>query len=73
MLLLDANTIARYQCVRDPLQNTLSTAEEEIFIDFTSSGDIKRKLCKKSFTQFCAGEDDEFSALKTKAVSYITN
>ncbi|GFX49554.1 zinc finger BED domain-containing protein 5 [Trichonephila clavipes] len=37
--------IASYEWVRDPFQNTpeeLSTTEEEIFIDFRSSGEIKR-------------------------------
>ncbi|GFT68346.1 zinc finger BED domain-containing protein 5 [Trichonephila clavipes] len=39
------NLIASYEWVRDPFQNTpegLSPTEEEIFIDFTSSGEIKR-------------------------------
>ncbi|GFX95018.1 zinc finger BED domain-containing protein 5 [Trichonephila clavipes] len=56
--------------VRDPFQNTpegLSTTEEENFIDFTSSGEIKRQFCNKTLFQFWAEVDDEFSELKTKA------
>ncbi|GFV06817.1 uncharacterized protein TNCV_4314121 [Trichonephila clavipes] len=56
--------------VRDPFQNTpegLSTTEEESFIDFTSSGEIKRQFCNKTIFQFWAEVDDEFSELKTKA------
>ncbi|GFV20186.1 zinc finger BED domain-containing protein 5 [Trichonephila clavipes] len=45
----------------------LSTTEEEIFIDFTSSGEIKRQFCNKTLFQFWAEVDDEFSELKTKA------
>ncbi|GFT49739.1 zinc finger BED domain-containing protein 5 [Trichonephila clavipes] len=44
-----------------------STTEEEIFIDFTSSGEIKRQFCNKTLPQFWAEVDDEFSELKTKA------
>ncbi|GFX98038.1 zinc finger BED domain-containing protein 5 [Trichonephila clavipes] len=61
---------ASYEWVRDPFQNTpegLSTTEEEIFIDFTSSGEIKRQFCNKTLFQFWAEVDDEFSELKTKA------
>ncbi|GFS98912.1 SCAN domain-containing protein 3 [Trichonephila clavipes] len=64
------NLIASYEWVRDPFQNIpegLSTTEEEIFIDFTSSGEIKRQFCNKTFFQFWAEVDDEFSELKTKA------
>ncbi|GFS56370.1 protein FAM200B [Trichonephila clavipes] len=56
--------------VRDPFQNTpegLSTTEEESFIDFTSSGEIKRQFCNKTLFQFWAEVDDECSELKTKA------
>ncbi|GFX52373.1 zinc finger BED domain-containing protein 5 [Trichonephila clavipes] len=63
-------TRASYEWVRDPFQNTpegLSTTEEEIFIDFTSSGEIKRQFCNKTLFQFWAEVDDEFSELKTKA------
>ncbi|GFX88244.1 zinc finger BED domain-containing protein 5 [Trichonephila clavipes] len=63
------NLIASYEWVRDPFQNTpegFSTTEEESFIDFTSSGEIKRQFCKKTLFQFWA-EVDEFSELKTKA------
>ncbi|GFS61892.1 zinc finger BED domain-containing protein 5 [Trichonephila clavipes] len=59
-----------YEWVRDPFQNTpegLSTTEEESFIDFTSSGEIKRQFCNKTLFQFWAEVDDEFSELKTKA------
>ncbi|GFV49345.1 zinc finger BED domain-containing protein 5 [Trichonephila clavipes] len=45
----------------------LSTTEEESFIDFTSSGEIKRQFCNKTLFQFWAEVDDEFSELKTKA------
>ncbi|GFV95229.1 SCAN domain-containing protein 3 [Trichonephila clavipes] len=61
---------ASYEWVRDPFQNTpegLFTTEEEIFIDFTSSGEIKRQFCNKTLFQFRAEVDDEFSELKTKA------
>ncbi|GFX79218.1 protein FAM200B [Trichonephila clavipes] len=61
---------ASYEWVRDPFQNTpegLSTTEEESFIDFTSSGKIKRQFCNKTLFQFWAEVDDEFSELKTKA------
>ncbi|GFW88501.1 protein FAM200B [Trichonephila clavipes] len=56
--------------VRDPFQNTpegFSTTEEESFIDFTSSGEIKRQFCNKTLFQFWAEVDDKFSELKTKA------
>ncbi|GFV92789.1 uncharacterized protein TNCV_2648601 [Trichonephila clavipes] len=43
------------------------TTEEESFIDFTSSGEIKGKFCNKTLFQFWAEVDDEFSELKTKA------
>ncbi|GFV16215.1 protein FAM200B [Trichonephila clavipes] len=61
---------ASYEGVRDPFQNTpegLSTTEEESFIDFTSSGEIKRQFCNKTLFQFWAEVDDEFSELKTKS------
>ncbi|GFT50201.1 zinc finger BED domain-containing protein 5 [Trichonephila clavipes] len=61
---------ASYEWVKDPFQNTpegLSTTEEEIFIDFTSSGEIKRQFCNKTHFQFWAEVDDEFSELKTKS------
>ncbi|GFS48927.1 zinc finger BED domain-containing protein 5 [Trichonephila clavipes] len=64
------NLIASYEWVTDPFQNTpegLSTTEEESFIDFTSSGEIKRQFCNKTLFQFWAEVDDEFSELKTKA------
>ncbi|GFY36064.1 zinc finger BED domain-containing protein 5 [Trichonephila clavipes] len=63
------NLIASYEWVRDPFQNTpegFSSTEEESFIDFTSSGEIKRQFCNKTLFQFWA-EVDEFSELKTKA------
>ncbi|GFT47060.1 zinc finger BED domain-containing protein 5 [Trichonephila clavipes] len=61
---------ASYEWVKDPFQNTpegLSTTEEESFIDFTSSGEIKRQFCNKTLFQFWGEVDDEFSELKTKA------
>ncbi|GFX66379.1 zinc finger BED domain-containing protein 5 [Trichonephila clavipes] len=64
------NLIASYEWVRDPFLNTpegFSTTEEESFIDFTSSGEIKRQFCNKTLFQFWAEVDDEFSELKTKA------
>ncbi|GFU41849.1 zinc finger BED domain-containing protein 5 [Trichonephila clavipes] len=64
------NLIASYEWVRDPFQNTpegFSTTEEESFIDFTSSGEIKRQFCNKTIFQFWAEVDDEFTELKTKA------
>ncbi|GFT88325.1 zinc finger BED domain-containing protein 5 [Trichonephila clavipes] len=45
----------------------LSTTEEEIFIDFTSSGEIKRQFCNKTLFQFWSEVDDKFSELKRKA------
>ena len=62
--------IESYECVRDLFQNApegLSIAEEEIFIDFMSSGEIKMEFSNKSLFEFCTRVDDEFSALKTKA------
>ncbi|GFU43219.1 hypothetical protein TNCV_1566731 [Trichonephila clavipes] len=47
------NLIASYEWVRDPFQNTpegFSTTEEESFIDFTSSGEIKRQFCNKTLS-----------------------
>lgn len=44
------NLIASYEWVRNPFQNTpngLSTAEEEIFIDFTGSHEIKTQFSNK--------------------------
>ncbi|GFV73557.1 probable RNA-directed DNA polymerase from transposon X-element [Trichonephila clavipes] len=67
------NLIANYEWVRDTFQNTpegISTAEEEIFIDFTSSGKIKRQFCNKSLFEFWAEVDDEFSTLKQKHLVY---
>ncbi|GFW07962.1 zinc finger BED domain-containing protein 5 [Trichonephila clavipes] len=64
------NLVASYEWIRGLFQNTpegLSTTEEEIFIDFTSSGEIKRQFCNKTLFQFWAEVNDEFSALKTKA------
>ncbi|GFU20761.1 zinc finger BED domain-containing protein 5 [Trichonephila clavipes] len=69
------NLIASYEWVRDPFQNTpegLSTTEEESFIDFTSSGEIKRQFCNKTLFQFWAEVDDEFSELKTKAFRILS-
>ncbi|GFX21917.1 zinc finger BED domain-containing protein 5 [Trichonephila clavipes] len=67
---VEQQLFASYEWVRDPFQNTpegLSTTEEEIFIDFTSSGEIKRQFCNKTLFPFWAEVDDEFSELKTKA------
>ncbi|GFX84560.1 SCAN domain-containing protein 3 [Trichonephila clavipes] len=47
------NLIASYEWVRDPFQNTpegFYTTEEESFIDFTSSGEIKRQFCNKTLS-----------------------
>ncbi|GFS56431.1 SCAN domain-containing protein 3 [Trichonephila clavipes] len=49
------NLIASYEWVKDPFQNTpegFSTTEEESFIDFTSSGEIKRQFCNKTLFNF---------------------
>ncbi|GFX94657.1 zinc finger BED domain-containing protein 5 [Trichonephila clavipes] len=51
----------------ETLHEGLSTTEEESFIDFTSSGEIKGQFCNKTLFQFWAEVDDEFSELKTKA------
>ncbi|GFU54789.1 pro-Pol polyprotein [Trichonephila clavipes] len=52
---LSDNLIASYEWVRDPFQNTpegfWDTTEEESFIDFTSSGEIKRQFLD-AFTKF---------------------
>ncbi|GBM39052.1 hypothetical protein AVEN_119754-1 [Araneus ventricosus] len=71
--LADDILVASYKCVRDPFQNTpegLSSAEEEIFIDFMASGEIKRQFSNKSLFEFGAGVDDEFSAHSFKIISY---
>ncbi|GFW01039.1 SCAN domain-containing protein 3 [Trichonephila clavipes] len=67
---VEQQLFASYEWVRDPFQNTpegFSTTEEESFIDFTSSGEIKRQFCNKTLFQFWAEVDDEFSEQKTKA------
>ncbi|GFW04707.1 zinc finger BED domain-containing protein 5 [Trichonephila clavipes] len=64
------NLIASYEWVRDPFQNTpegFSNTEEESFIDFTSSGEIKRQFCNKNSLSILGRSRDEFSELKTKA------
>jgi zinc finger BED domain-containing protein 5/7/8/9 len=45
----------------------LSTAEEEIFIDFTANAEIRKQFNIKSLFEFWAGVNDEFSLLKTRA------
>lgn len=68
--LADDKLVASYEWVRDPFRTTpegLSTVEEEIFIDFTASGEIKREFSNKSLFEFWAGVDDAFSPLKTRA------
>lgn len=68
------NLIASCEWIRDPFQNTpegLTTAEEEIFIDFTASGEIKRQFSNKSLFEFWAGVDDEFSTLKARALRIL--
>ena len=68
--LADDKLIACYEWVRDPFHNIpegLSIAEEETFIDFTTSGETKRQFSNKSLFEFWSGVDDEFSALKTRA------
>ncbi|XP_063902632.1 zinc finger BED domain-containing protein 5-like [Zophobas morio] len=70
----DENLLAGYDWVRDPFQNTpdgLSTPEEEIFIDFTASGEIKRQFSNKPLFEFWASLDNEFSALKTRALRIL--
>ncbi|GFS74719.1 zinc finger BED domain-containing protein 5 [Trichonephila clavipes] len=57
------NLIASYEWVRDPFQNTpegFSNTEEESFIDFTSSGEIKRQFCNKTLFQFWAEVEMNF-------------
>ncbi|GFY18049.1 hypothetical protein TNCV_3385401 [Trichonephila clavipes] len=49
------NLVASYEWIRDLLQDTpegLSTSEEEIFIHFTLSENLKRKFCNKSVFEF---------------------
>ncbi|XP_063914535.1 zinc finger BED domain-containing protein 5-like [Zophobas morio] len=70
----DENLLAGYDWVRDPFQNTpdsLSTPEEQIFIDFTASGEIKRQFSNKPLFEFWASLDNEFSALKTRALRIL--
>lgn len=57
-IFLTNNLVANYEWVRDSFQNStegLSTAEEEIFIDFTASEDIKRQFNHTSSFEFLAG------------------
>lgn len=66
----DDAIIATYEWVRNPFQLTpegLSLEEEEQFIDFTSSGEIKSQFASKSVFEFWASVGDEFSALKSRA------
>ncbi|GFS47463.1 zinc finger BED domain-containing protein 5 [Trichonephila clavipes] len=48
--LADDNLIANYEWIRDPFQNTTEglLTSEEIFMDFTSNGEIKRQFSNKS-------------------------
>ncbi|GFW83227.1 zinc finger BED domain-containing protein 5 [Trichonephila clavipes] len=48
-------------------RRALHYRRRKVFIDFTSSGEIKRQFCNKTIFQFWAEVDDEFSELKTKA------
>ncbi|GFU76468.1 zinc finger BED domain-containing protein 5 [Trichonephila clavipes] len=62
--------VASYEWIRDLFQDTpeeLSTSEEEIFIDFTSSEKLKGNFCNKSFFELGVEVDEELSVLKTKA------
>ncbi|GFX08310.1 hypothetical protein TNCV_3267991 [Trichonephila clavipes] len=64
------NLVASYEYIWDLLQDTperLSTSEEEIFIDFTSSEKLKGNFVRSLF-EFWVEVDDGFSALKTKAL-----
>ncbi|GFW23409.1 uncharacterized protein TNCV_3805071 [Trichonephila clavipes] len=66
--------VASYERIRDLFQDTpegLSTSEEEIFIDFTSSEKIKRQFCNKSLFEFGVEVDEELSVLKTKALRIL--
>ena len=66
--------VASYEWVRGPFRTTpegLSTVEEEIFIDFTASGKIKREFSNKSLFEFWAGVDDAFISLQTRALRII--
>ncbi|GBL90521.1 hypothetical protein AVEN_179443-1 [Araneus ventricosus] len=72
--LADDNLVAKYEWVGNLFQNTLedlSTAKEEIFIDFTASGEIKRQFSNKSLFEFWAGIDNEFSALETRVFGIL--
>lgn len=76
--LSDDNLIVSYEWVRDPFRTApegLSTAEEEIFIDFTASNKIKREFSNKYLFEFWEGVDDAFSLLKTRefriSLSYL--
>ncbi|GBL94009.1 hypothetical protein AVEN_76724-1 [Araneus ventricosus] len=61
--LADENLVASYEW----LEIHFEIAEEEIFIHFKASGEIKRQFSNKSVFAFWTGVDDEFSALKTRA------
>ncbi|CAH1112787.1 unnamed protein product [Psylliodes chrysocephalus] len=65
----DDKLVASYEWVRDSFRTTLeslSAAEEEIFIEFTASDEIQREFSNKSLFEFWAGVDDAFSPLKTR-------
>ncbi|GFV57616.1 zinc finger BED domain-containing protein 5 [Trichonephila clavipes] len=68
------NLEGSYEWIRDLFQDTpeeLSTSEEEIFIHFTYSENLKRQFCNKSLFEFWVEVDDEFSVLKTKALRIL--
>ncbi|GFT11147.1 zinc finger BED domain-containing protein 5 [Trichonephila clavipes] len=65
--------VASNEWVRDLFQDTpegLTTSEEEIFIDFTSSEKLKGNFVKILF-EFGVEVDDELSVLKTKALRIL--
>lgn len=66
--LADDKLIANYDWVKNPFH---TTPEGEKFIDFTTSGETKRQFSNKSLLEFWAEVEDEFSALKTRAIPII--
>ncbi|GFV57991.1 zinc finger BED domain-containing protein 5 [Trichonephila clavipes] len=65
--------VASYEWIRDQFQDTpegLSTSEEEIFIDFTSSEKLKGNFVINR-SEFAVEVDEELSVLKTKALRIL--
>ncbi|GFV11907.1 zinc finger BED domain-containing protein 5, partial [Trichonephila clavipes] len=66
--------VASYEWIRDLFQDTpegLSTSEEEIFIDFTSSEKLKGYFVINRSLNLGVEVDEELSVLKTKALRIL--